>query len=68
MLYVTVALGVPVKVTVAFAPEQIVVALDVAVTVGGGTTVIVTEPVCGWLQLGVPEVVALTIVKTVVAV
>lgn len=37
-------------------------------TVGGGVTVIVTEPVAGALQLGVPEVATLTSVKVVVEV
>ena len=67
LLYVTVAFGVPVNVTVALWPEQ-TVALAEMVTVGGGTTVIVTDPVTGALQLGVPEVATLTKVKVVVAV
>ena len=57
----------PVSVTVAFPPEQIVV-LEAIVTVGGGTTVIVTLPFAGALQLGVPDVAILTKVKVVVAV
>jgi hypothetical protein len=61
------ALGVPVKVTVALAPIQIVL-LDAIVAVGKGVTVMVALPVCGWLQLGVLEVAMLTNVKTVVAV
>lgn len=59
------AFGVPVKVTVALCPEQIV-ALDAMVTVGGGTTVIVMLPVTGAVQLGVPVVVILISVKVVV--
>ena len=59
------ALGVPVNVTVALCPEQMV-ALDAIVTVGGGTTVMVMLPVAGALQLGVPEVATLTKVKVVV--
>lgn len=59
LLYVTVALGVPVKVTVALWPEQTVASADM-LAVGGGVTVIVTEPVAGALQLGVPEVATLT--------
>ena len=53
------AFGVPVKVTVALEPEQIV-AFDEMAAVGSGKTVIVTEPVCGWLHIGVPDVAALT--------
>lgn len=45
-MYVTVEFGVPVKVTVAFPPEQIV-AFDEIDTTGIGRTVIVIEPVCG---------------------
>jgi hypothetical protein len=37
-------------------------------TVGGGITVITTEPLCGWLQPGVPVVATLTRVKVVVEV
>jgi hypothetical protein len=54
-----VAFGVPVKVTVALPPVQ-TVALSLIDTVGGGTTVIVTEPVAGAGQLGVPDVATLT--------
>lgn len=57
----------PVKVTVAFCPEQIVV-LAAMVTVGGGITVMVTVPVAGWLHPGVPVLVTLTRLKVVVAV
>jgi hypothetical protein len=64
-VYVTVAFGVPVKVTVAVPPEHIV-AFEAIVTVGGGITVIVTVPTAGWVQLGVPEVKTLTNVNTVV--
>jgi hypothetical protein len=60
-----VAFGVPVKVTVALPPEQTVV-LEAIVTVGGGITVMVTVPLAGWLQLGVPDVAMLTNVNTVV--
>jgi hypothetical protein len=48
------AFGVPVKVTVALAPIQIVL-LDAIVAVGNGVTVIVALPVCGWLQLVYPK-------------
>ena len=61
------AFGVPVKVIVALCPEQ-TVAFAEMVTVGGGTTVIVTEPVTGALQLGVPDVAILTSVNVVVEV
>ena len=60
------AFGVPVKVTVAVEPEQ-TVAFDAMLTVGNGTTVIVTAPVWGCTQLGVPEVAALTKAKVVEA-
>jgi hypothetical protein len=66
-VYVAVALGVPVNVIVAVPPEQ-TVALAEMVTFGGGITVIVTVPVIGWLQLGVPADATLTSVKVVVAV
>jgi hypothetical protein len=56
---VTVAFGVPVKVTVALPPEQIV-ALAEIVTVGKGKTVIVTEPDAGLVQTVVPPVAMLT--------
>jgi hypothetical protein len=62
---VTIAPGVPVKVTVALPPEQIV-ALPEIVTVGGGITVMVTDPVVGCEQLGAPEVATLTSVIVVV--
>jgi hypothetical protein len=64
---VTVAFGVPVKVTVALCPEQMVV-LAAIVTVGGGIMVMVTVPVIGWLHPGVPLLATLTRLKTVVAV
>ena len=67
MLYVTVAFGVPVKVTVADCPGQIVVLAEM-VTVGGGMTVITTVPVTGRVQAGVPPEVMLTRLNTVVAV
>ena len=47
------AFGVPVKVMVASSPEQIVASPEM-VTVGIGSTVMVTVPVTSWLQLGVP--------------
>jgi hypothetical protein len=56
---VTVAFGVPVKVTVAFPPGQIVTLADIE-TVGGGTTVMVIVPVTGRVQAGAPAVVMLT--------
>ena len=65
-VYVTIAFGVPVKVTVAKPPEQIVAFADI-VAVGGGITVIVTVPVKGRLQLGVVADEMLTNVKVVVA-
>ena len=56
-VYVTVAFGVPVKVTVAELPEQTEVSLAEIETVGGGTTVIVTDPVAGcWHDAGAVEV------------
>jgi hypothetical protein len=60
-----VAFAVPVKVTVALCPEQIVWFAAI-VTTGAGITVITTDPVSGWLQLGVPEVAPLTNAKVVV--
>ena len=66
-VYVTIALGVPVKVTVALSPEQIVT-FEAIVTTGKGKTVITKLPVCNWLQLGVPDVATLTKLKVVVAV
>lgn len=65
-VYVTMAFGVPVKVTVAGCPEQMVW-FEAMVTVGGGITVITTDPVAGPLQLGVPEDMMLTNVIVVVA-
>jgi len=59
-----VAFGVPVKVTVAEPPEQTVV-LEAIETVGSGKTEIVTDPVNGRVQLGVPDDDALTKVKVV---
>ena len=58
-MYVTVALGVPVKVTVALPPEQ-TVTFEAIEAVGNGKTVIVAELVAGWLQLGVPADATLT--------
>ena len=59
MLYVTVAFGVPVKVTVAPEPEQMVVfaAID---TTGSGKIVMVILPETGCIQVGVPPVATLT--------
>lgn len=62
------ALGVPVKITVADCPEQTVVMVELIEAVGSGTTVMVTDPVTGCEQLGVPEVATLTKVQTVVTV
>lgn len=59
------ALGVPLNVTVAEPPEQMV-AFAAIVAVGGGKTVMVIIPETGCVQLGVPEVVILTKVKIVV--
>jgi hypothetical protein len=64
---VTIAFGVPVKVTVALCPEQIVW-FEAIVTVGDGITVITTIPVCGCVQPGSPVEVALTSAKVVVVV
>jgi hypothetical protein len=61
----TAALGVPVNVTVALAPEQIV-AFEEIETIGNGSMVITTEPVCGKTQLGTPPVAILTKLKVVV--
>lgn len=55
------------KVIVALPPEQMVASAAMA-TVGGGKTVIVTEPLAGALHPGVPEVATLTSVNVVVAV
>ena len=51
------AFGVPVKVTVALCPVQMVV-LDAIETTGGGTIVIVALPDAGAAHAGLPEVVA----------
>ncbi|RYD94101.1 MAG: hypothetical protein EOP50_10050, partial [Sphingobacteriales bacterium] len=59
VLYVTVAFGVPVKVTVAD-PFGQTLALLLMVTVGGGITVIVIEPETGAVQLVGPAEVMLT--------
>ena len=48
--------------------KQIVGVVVEIATVGAGSTVIVTVPVCGWLQLGVPEVATLTKLYVVVPV
>lgn len=53
---------------VALLPEHTVEEVAEMVTVGGGMTVMVTEPVCGWLQDGVPVVATLTKLKVVVVV
>lgn len=57
----------PVKVIVAWDPEQIVW-LEVTTAVGNGSTFSVILPVTGCVQDGVPEVVTLTRLYTVVAV
>jgi hypothetical protein len=62
------AFGVPVKVTVPVVPEQIVVVVDAIAAIGNGNTVMVTLPVAGWMQLGVPEVATLTKLIVVLAV
>lgn len=59
------AFGVPVKVTVAVPPGQTVVLLA-TLTVGVGITVIVTVPLSGAVQFGVPEEEILISVNTVV--
>ena len=56
IVYVTTAFGVPVNVTVADCPGQIVV-FALMLAAGAGTTVIVTVPLTGWIQ---PEIAALT--------
>ncbi len=55
------------NVTVAVAPAQTAAGLEEIVTTGGGITVIVTDPVCGFVQEGVPEEVMFTRLNTVVA-
>ena len=57
-LYVTVVLGVPVNAIVALPLGQ-TLWFEFIETVGGGTTVMVTVPVCGCEQPGVPGDVAL---------
>lgn len=58
MVYVTTEFGVPVNVTVAGCPEQMV-ALPLMEAVGAGSTVMVEFPVSGREQVGVPEVATL---------
>jgi hypothetical protein len=66
-VYVTVAFGVPVKVTVALFPVQIVV--DAAMlTTGNVMTEIVIVPLSGCVHPGAPAEVTLTSVNVVVAV
>ena len=55
----TVAFGVPAKITATVPPEHIVVSPVIEI-VGGGSTVIVTAPVAGAVQPGAPVVVTLT--------
>jgi hypothetical protein len=55
------------KVTVAVLPSQIEVVPEI-VAVGKAITAMVTDPVCGWLQLGVPAEATSTNVKVVSAV
>ena len=62
---VTVAFGVPVKVTEVLEFAQIVV-LPLIVTVGTGSTVMVIVPDWGWLHVGVPVKMASTKVNIVV--
>ena len=62
------AFGVPVKVIVDEAPEQMVVGVALTVAVGSGATVMVVELVAGFTQLGVPELATLTILMVVLAV
>ena len=66
-VYVTVAFGVPVNVTVADPFGQTVVLLAIA-TVGGGITVITIDPVNGRVQAGEPDETILIRLKVVVAV
>ena len=54
--------------TVALVPLQTVVVVDEILTTGGGITMIVTDPDCGWLQLGVPALATPTRLNTVVVV
>jgi hypothetical protein len=58
-VYVTVAFGVPVNVTVALPPEQ-TLTFALIETVGGGVTVIVIVPVAGAVHPGEPVVATLT--------
>ena len=66
-LYVTVAFGVPVKVIVALSFEHIVVGKTLTLAVGNGNTVKVTLLGVLLVQLGVPELVTLTMLITVLA-
>ena len=59
MVYVTVALGVPVKVNVELVLAQIVVGAKVAVAVGSITVSVMVVP-NSFVQLGLPAVVTLT--------
>ena len=68
MLYVTVAFGVPVKVIVALSFEHIVVGDTDTLAVGNGKTVIVTLLGVVFVQLGVPELVTLTMLMIVLLV
>jgi hypothetical protein len=63
---VTVAFGVPVKVTVAEVPPQMLDDDALIAAVGGGKTVIVTEPEADCVQPGAPAVATLTSVMVVV--
>ena len=65
-VYVTKAFGVPVNVTVADWPAQIVWFAEIE-AVGSGTTVITAVPVAGALQLGLPPDATLTSDIVVVA-
>jgi len=56
-----------VKVTPVAVALQMVALVNEIATVGAGSTVIVTVPVCGWLQLGVVAEATLTKVYTLVA-
>jgi hypothetical protein len=58
-VYVTIAFGVPVKVTVAEVPGQMVVVPEI-VAVGKGITSMVAEPDSDCVQLDVPFEVTLT--------
>lgn len=55
-MYVTTALGVPVKVIVPVPPEQSGLEFTEIEAVGAGITVMVTVPVCGCEHDGVPAV------------